>query len=434
MVEDRILEYLDGSLSDGESAELLETLSVSPEKRTLLEEHLRLKDLLALGRKPFTVPIETERSLAERIPILGNVEGESAPLFGRFAAARSWIGARTLRLAGGAVALLLVLAVGWYSLDRVGNSPAFAGGSIAPLSHSGHGATQLNVAANALPQNSRDIPSTSALHSADPRLAHRFFRSGGVEKNLASLNTPSAAAASSDVAEKGDLIPSVAPVPVIQEPARVVPHGQVAHTMSELLLPEPAGISPISVGASFVLNQLFLPVASGASHSITAPTGDVTLDYDLSPSLAVGLDAGTAQGSALNSAQTFTQTPTSNYSRLTENPLLTNQMFYDLLLTAHFTLFPESEYQIRMGAAGGDAFGAGPVAEASAGISRVLAPNLVFDLTAIVARMWTNGNPSAFTRGSSGGVVGIVGQQVATTSLYSTSFGVSAGVRMCLPE
>src|SRR5579872_2985598 len=108
IVEDKILEYLDGSLGESESAELLETLSVSPEKRALLEEHLRLKDLLALGRKPFSVPIETERELARRIPILGRYNDNLVPARWAFSGVRRFMGARAIGLAMGAGAMLVL--------------------------------------------------------------------------------------------------------------------------------------------------------------------------------------------------------------------------------------------------------------------------------------------------------------------------------------
>jgi hypothetical protein len=68
--EERILAYLDGSLNSSDRAELLHILSVSPEKRAILEGHLRLREILASGHKPLDVPISVERSMAKRIPVL----------------------------------------------------------------------------------------------------------------------------------------------------------------------------------------------------------------------------------------------------------------------------------------------------------------------------------------------------------------------------
>src|SRR5438876_8187977 len=69
-LEESIIQYLDGALTHEESAELLHLLSVSPEKRALLDEHLKLRELIAHGQKPLAVPAEVEYALAERLPAL----------------------------------------------------------------------------------------------------------------------------------------------------------------------------------------------------------------------------------------------------------------------------------------------------------------------------------------------------------------------------
>ncbi|HET9137451.1 MAG TPA: hypothetical protein VFO76_12520, partial [Candidatus Kapabacteria bacterium] len=68
--EERILAYLDGSLSESESAELLHQLSVSPEKRVVLEQHLKLAELNRLAQKPFEVPAELEEKMRRRLPVV----------------------------------------------------------------------------------------------------------------------------------------------------------------------------------------------------------------------------------------------------------------------------------------------------------------------------------------------------------------------------
>ncbi len=72
--EERILQYLDGSLSEQESGELMHQLSVSPEKRVVLEQHIKLSELSRIGQKPFDVPPALEASLASRLPILAETE------------------------------------------------------------------------------------------------------------------------------------------------------------------------------------------------------------------------------------------------------------------------------------------------------------------------------------------------------------------------
>ncbi len=80
--EERILHYLDGSLSEQESGELMHQLSVSPEKRVVLEQHIKLSELSRVGQKPFDVPPALEASLLARLPILA--ESEDAVVGGAY--------------------------------------------------------------------------------------------------------------------------------------------------------------------------------------------------------------------------------------------------------------------------------------------------------------------------------------------------------------
>src|SRR5438874_1014764 len=59
MTEERILDFLDGNLSSHEEEELLHRLAVSPERRSLLKQHLQVRELTSsLARRQFvTVPI-----------------------------------------------------------------------------------------------------------------------------------------------------------------------------------------------------------------------------------------------------------------------------------------------------------------------------------------------------------------------------------------
>ena len=45
MSEEHILDFLDGRLSGSAEEELLHTLAVSPERRQMLRDHLRLREL-----------------------------------------------------------------------------------------------------------------------------------------------------------------------------------------------------------------------------------------------------------------------------------------------------------------------------------------------------------------------------------------------------
>ena len=67
MINERILEFLDGSLSHEEEAELLHTLSVSPEKRELLRSYMNQGALFARDKQTISVPYAAEQALWQRM-------------------------------------------------------------------------------------------------------------------------------------------------------------------------------------------------------------------------------------------------------------------------------------------------------------------------------------------------------------------------------
>ncbi len=120
--EEKILEYMDGTLSESESGELLHSLSVSPEKRVVLEQHIKLRELTSLAQKPLAIPQALEVSMAERFPAIASynrelsggallIEQASRPSFiGRMAAVvAAFIGQYPVRT-GFAVAAASVIA------------------------------------------------------------------------------------------------------------------------------------------------------------------------------------------------------------------------------------------------------------------------------------------------------------------------------------
>jgi hypothetical protein len=71
--EDRILDFLDGHLSGEAEEELLHTLAVSPERRTMLRDHLKLRELTTtLSRQErFTVPEHVTAGLFTQLAAIG---------------------------------------------------------------------------------------------------------------------------------------------------------------------------------------------------------------------------------------------------------------------------------------------------------------------------------------------------------------------------
>src|SRR5579872_6839138 len=92
-LNERILDFLDGSLPAEDEAELLHTLSVSPEKRDVLRDFMEQRSLFTRDSKTLSVPYAAEQRLWARIdsvtpaeteiesPVLLPVEAPSAGFF-----------------------------------------------------------------------------------------------------------------------------------------------------------------------------------------------------------------------------------------------------------------------------------------------------------------------------------------------------------------
>src|SRR5665213_1867123 len=71
MFEEKILAYLDGSLSSEEREDVLAQISGGEARATrLFNAHLRLQDLYGLAAKPTSAPLALQRELASKVPVL----------------------------------------------------------------------------------------------------------------------------------------------------------------------------------------------------------------------------------------------------------------------------------------------------------------------------------------------------------------------------
>lgn len=79
VIEDGVLDFLDGNLTPYEEEELLHRLAVSPERRALLKQHLHVRELTStLARKNrYTVPKAVTASLFETL----SANGYAGPIF-----------------------------------------------------------------------------------------------------------------------------------------------------------------------------------------------------------------------------------------------------------------------------------------------------------------------------------------------------------------
>ncbi len=105
-LENTIIAYFDGELSDADSAELLHLTSVSPEIRTLFREHEMLRDLAQESTRSAMVSPEVESSLFSRIEALAkNPVREKATLV--FSRRTAVLGALALILISGSLGYVI---------------------------------------------------------------------------------------------------------------------------------------------------------------------------------------------------------------------------------------------------------------------------------------------------------------------------------------
>ncbi|MEO6938595.1 MAG: hypothetical protein ABI444_00415 [Candidatus Kapaibacterium sp.] len=114
---ENILQFLDGSLSQEDEAELLHRLSVSPERRALLRSFLKQEALFARDRNSIAVPYELEQKLWERLtpllPPAGLPVATTAMVAAETVAESSSIWSRILTpVVGSIAALTLILGIG----------------------------------------------------------------------------------------------------------------------------------------------------------------------------------------------------------------------------------------------------------------------------------------------------------------------------------
>lgn len=420
-LEEHVLAYLDGSLSEHESAELLHTLSASPEKRAVLDEHLRLNDMLALGRKPFAIPPSAEQELAARLPALGGAI-ENAPILrpsgfiaAGFQAARSFFADHAIITASAAGVLAVAGGLWWMTDHPVWNAtraeaPAMRVAGAAP-------GTRSNVG-NANPSIERAEDGTLHAGSAFSQ------RPNGVR-----------ALHMADVAPA----PEFDPAPIlgqaeVSDAAIPFPGMRAPRTMHEIAFGIPRdGVHPYSIGVNALAGANYLPQLSGAAGTpMLAMEPQVTADYDLTESLALGLEAGFAEFGKLGTH--FLLDPSiagSRYSRGIYFSDIQGQSIGYVRASTHITIAPASEYPIRLGVAGGVAFESGmePCVALSAGIARTLSDDLTLDLAFVASGVWSTATTDAVAPSALAGVTGIVHTETSATRAFTSAFGLRAGFR-----
>jgi hypothetical protein len=186
--EEKILAYLDGSLSEADRAEVLAKISGEHgSERALFDEHLRLQDLYSVARKPVSAPLALQQELASQIPVLAVKLPYLAALGerrNRFAA--GWLG--SLRSSWVNVSLLFasLLLIGgvWYAVKTNTHHLSTSVTNVTasgPSNSSSPNAASGNPPSNVAPLNvnasNANASNASAAHS-NPSLTDASYSTG----------------------------------------------------------------------------------------------------------------------------------------------------------------------------------------------------------------------------------------------------------------
>jgi hypothetical protein len=204
--EEKILAYLDGSLSEADREEVLAKISSTHgSERALFDAHLRLQDLYSVARKPVSAPLALQRELASQVPVLAlKLPYLAAPGQRRNRFATGWL--RSVRSSWVNVFLLLAAAllVGgvWYAVSNNSHSQnastvtnSIDGGSLAGgTSNAVSAATSQNTAltnANRVQTSLHGTDGSYATNNSSSGHADNIvsMRSAGVRNVSANRNT-----------------------------------------------------------------------------------------------------------------------------------------------------------------------------------------------------------------------------------------------------
>jgi anti-sigma factor RsiW len=443
-LEEKILAYLDGSLDEETSAELLHSLSTSPEKRAVLEEHLRLRNMFSLGQKPFAIPASTERALAERIPALAG-RSEVASRFVRrsalsalFAGASEWFAGvfapPVARWGLGFASLAAIGVTAWLmstngadtqvQIDRASNS-------IAP---SNQVSSQHSVARIPSDASFASVGSRSTVGTRHDRV---FADRNARLQSVAPTPVENTSVASNDQAD-GSINGSISTAIARSEEAP-----QSIARSSSIVLPKIASVRTnstapgVSVSFGYAQYQYQLPgVGTTASASQAHP--ELAVSYDLSSRFAVKLEGGMASHPSFEMTarnERVTSISGESYSRVTYETAVETKESPFTRLGVDFTLNPEANYEIHLGTSGGVQFATSliPMATVSAGVTHPLTSMLSLDLSGLIAGTWGQSvtpGMRMLTPDISSGPVGFVHEDATLPSTaFACGFGVKAGLR-----
>lgn len=406
--EENILKYLDGSLTDSESAELLHALSVSPEKRVILEQHLQLKDMVTSAQKPFTVPAQLEQAMSKKFPVIPMYSNEL--MVGADLAERSIITSffarRSVRV--GAAALLLLAFSSYFAVSSRNGSTVTAGSqtpstnvsSASTVSGASHGNVVSGESSSNTSNNINIVEPSKAtvknLHNTNASVRTNIGSSSKTNvslhvKNVSVVNDKTVnvdetnrAVSSNANSTDASLSVELALISSISTP-RTEPSASITrNSIGEPRYVTPFGKkydqfqAPVLFRIEFGMGQAYFRTNSSDAVQNTrmesAPLFGV--DYIASPYFSLGLEGGSAGIAQVVPSEVYEGT--SNVTRyVTSNTIEASNHFYTRLM-ARYTINPYDMFHVETGIGAGVAFdeNAVPLIAATAALSYDLSQKL----------------------------------------------------------
>jgi hypothetical protein len=478
-LEDKILAYLDGSLDEESSAELLHSLSVSPEKRAMLDEHLRLRNILALGQKPFSIPVAAERAVATRIPALANQTELASRMVRRsalsvlfaggsewMAGASGWITGASKWVAGvsesitglfespavrwsaGSVSIAAIGVMAWllstsHPTSPVAHNsissdvPAMIAPNTTPAQSNLHSGANATMSAQSDRSVSRNQYAT--LHTSAPGSVVNGARLTQGASNSTSYPETSGVGPEAAIATASENKPLNGTVSLVSDlhstATNVLPSARPAR-LQDLRSPSVDDGSDLSVSFTYAQYEYELP---GVGNVVTASSAhpELALAYSLSPSFALRAECGSTSHPAFSTVarnERLTSISGQSYSRTSYATEVQSSDALFSRLGFEYILNPGGLYEIRLTTSGGVQYAATllPIASVSAGFTHAISSLLALDMSLVGTGTWGHSSEVAnvLEADASTGAVGVVHSDVNIgKTIFSTGYGVRAGLR-----
>lgn len=227
-MEEQILDFLDGNLSGSEEEELLHRLAVSPERRTLLRQHLQVREMVgALAKQQYKqVPIMLTAGVFQAVTALGYTGPQpahqdvqtaevAAPAHVVSSSMRRLISLRPASVAIISLLLLLAGGAGTYLMTNSPNTSAVSQTiSSAPTQPSDisskasdvNSTSQNSISRNSISENAQAISPVTSQHASYLH-RHSHSVSDNVMANGNSADDIRSNAATTDITNNSTILP-----------------------------------------------------------------------------------------------------------------------------------------------------------------------------------------------------------------------------------